>query len=68
MSKSYLVPVVYSMYGRVEIEADSPDEAIRKAEERKSELPLPDQAFYLEDSYEVDTEGIVMDEDGNICD
>ena len=60
----YLVPVVWQMYGRVEIEASSPEEALKIAQE-KTDIPLP-TGFYLEDSFEVDTDGIIMDEDGNV--
>lgn len=65
--KTFLVPVVYQMYGRVEVKAEDPEEAIRIAENSISELPLPAEASYLEDSYEVDSDGIVLTEDGEIA-
>ena len=55
------------MYGRVEIEADSPDDAFRIAENSINDLPLPTDADYLEDSFEIDTDGIIIDENGNIA-
>lgn len=63
----YLVPVVYSMYGRVEIEADSPERALEIAENSINDLPLPNDADYLEDSFEIDSDGIIIDEKGNIA-
>ena len=65
--KTYLVPVVYSMYGRIEIDAESAEDAIMIAENSIDELPLPQDADYLEDSFEIDSEGIVLDENGNIA-
>lgn len=64
----YLVPCVWQMYGRVEVEADSAEEAIEIAERDKYDFALPEEGFYLEDSFEIDGEGIVMDEYGDICD
>lgn len=63
MSK-YRVPVVFSMKGYVEIEANSSDDAFERAESMLSELPLPETSEYLEDSMEVDTEGFCYDEAG----
>lgn len=62
----YLIPVVYSMYGRVEAKGRTPEEALEWAVENAYELPLPDDASYLEDSFEVDEEGIILDQYGNI--
>ena len=54
--KSYLVPVVYQMYGYVTIDANSIEDAIKKVED--SDVPLPQDANYVEGSFEVDREGI----------
>ena len=64
---TYLVPVTWSMYGRVEVQASSPEEAFQIALEKENDFDLPD-GYYLEDSFEIDTDGILMDEDGNILD
>jgi len=48
----YKIPVVWSMIGQHEIEADSLQEAIELAED----LPLPKDGDYLEGSFEVDQE------------
>ena len=61
----YLIPVVWSMYGRIEVEADTVEEAFEEADAHLNDFPLP-EGFYLEDSFEPDYDGIVMDEDGNI--
>ena len=53
----YKVPVVWSMMGYVLVDADSPEEAIEYAKEHKDDLPLPANAQYLEDSFEIDEEG-----------
>lgn len=64
---TYYVPVVYSMYGRVEVRGNfkNPEEAVQWAVDHKNDLPLPNDASYLEDSFEVDTEGTVFDKDWN---
>jgi hypothetical protein len=54
--KSYLVPVVYQMYGYVTIDANSIEDAIKKVED--GDVPLPQDANYVEGSFEVDREGI----------
>lgn len=51
--KTYKIPVVWQMYGYVEVEAESLDEAIQKAQD----APLPDGS-YVEGSFEVDGDGI----------
>lgn len=53
--KTYKVPVVWQMYGYVEVQADSINEAVNKA----YDAPLPDDGSYIEGSFEVDGAGIV---------
>jgi len=50
----YKVPVVWSMWGKIEVVASSKSEAIERALD--SETPLP-KGNYLEDSIEFDDEG-----------
>ena len=52
--KTYKVPVVWQMYGYVEVKAKSMSDAIYEA----SGVALPTDAEYLEGSFEVDTDGI----------
>ena len=56
--KTYRVPVVWQMYGYVEVEADNVSEAIHAA----MAAPLPDDGSYIEGSFEVDDSLIDMDE------
>lgn len=50
----YRIPVSWEMYGHVEVEADSLEEAISIAE--SDETPLP-EGSYVNASFEVDHEG-----------
>lgn len=51
--KTYNIPVVWQMMGYVTVEAESFDAAVDTA--RESELP---EGSYIENSFEVDYEGI----------
>ena len=62
----YQIPVVYSMYGRVDIEANSVEEAFEYANDHVDDLPLPENGDYLDGSYEIDDNGVVLDENGNV--
>ena len=57
--KTYKVPVVYTMYGYVEIEAESPEEAVKEVGNGGGDIPLPSVADYVEGSFEVDHDGLV---------
>ena len=52
--KTYRVPVVWQMYGYVEVEAESMVEAKHVA----MDAPLPIDGDYIEGSFEVDELGI----------
>ena len=52
--KTYRVPVVWQMYGYVQVEAESMSEAIHEA----MNAPLPIDGDYIEGSFEVDELGI----------
>ena len=65
----YRIPYAFEMYGRVEVEANSLDEAYKKADDELINMSTTDliiNANYLEDSLEVDEEGLVLDENGNV--
>ena len=65
----YGIPYAFEMYGRVEVEADSLDKAYKKAADELVNMSITDlvaNADYLEDSLELDEEGLVLDENGNI--
>ncbi len=62
--KTYKVPVVWQMYGYVEVEADSMVEATLVA----MDAPLPDDGNYIEGSFEVDESAIVDVVDESVSD
>ena len=53
MKKTFEIAVSYQMYGSIKVEAEDLEEAIRIAEE-DSEVGLPDNADYVDGSWEVD--------------
>lgn len=57
----YRVPVVFQMYGHVIVEADSKEEAEEAA--HAPSIGLPEDASYIEGSFEVDD--IFLDNDDN---
>ena len=62
--ETFKIPVVYQSWGLVEVEAKSLQEAVKYAEDNLIELPLPDDPQYVEDSYEIDYEGIAAHNNG----
>lgn len=52
--KEYTIPVVWSVMGRMKIKATSLEEALLKAED----VPLPKDSSYLDDSFEIDYDGV----------
>jgi hypothetical protein len=56
--KTYKVPVVWQMYGYVEMPANSIDEAVKKVENGYGDVPLPADADYVEGSFEIDYEAV----------
>ena len=52
MSKYYEIPCTCEVYGTVEIEADSLEEAIELAE--RDDSPMPDDSDYVDGSFQVD--------------
>lgn len=52
-TKYWSVPVVYEMYGSITVEADSAEEAYDKVKEHPEEFNLPDEGFYVDDSFRV---------------
>lgn len=57
--KTWRIPVVYQMWGLVEVEADTLEKAIEFARDEDSPIPLPYDAEYLNGSWEVDLDGNV---------
>ena len=56
--KIFKVPVQYSVYGTVDIEAESYNDLLEKLNNKNfiSNMDLPDNPQYVEDSYEIDYE------------
>ena len=57
--KTYKIGVVWQMYGYVEVEANSLEEAVKEVEDGGGDIPLPSVADYVEGSFEVDHDGLV---------
>jgi hypothetical protein len=65
MSKYYEIPCSWEVYGTMEVEASSLEEAIELAE--RDDSPMPDASDYVDGSFEVDrdvAEEINKDDDG----
>lgn len=60
----YKVPVYWEMYGFMEVEANSPEEAWQKAEEEKDDCGLPHPANYVDESFHIDHEAWPFRADG----
>lgn len=63
--KKFLVPVVYQVWGLVEIEATSVEEARKKLSDPDfvDKMGLPEEPSYLDDSYVIDKEGEIKNID-----
>ncbi|MBO5551450.1 MAG: hypothetical protein J5966_05775 [Lachnospiraceae bacterium] len=71
MGKIYNIPFAYEKYGRIEVTADSVEEAVSIAEEMLSRMSVSEMeelAEYLADSEEIDHEGVITDASGNPVD
>ena len=55
-SGRYLIPVSWSMYSTIIVEADNLEEAVKIAKEKADDLPLcrPDCSEYVDGSYNID--------------
>lgn len=54
IKREWRIPLVWSMYGTLNIEAETKEKAIEVA--LGPDYPLPDNGVYLDDSIEVDGE------------
>ena len=59
--KKFKLPVYWEMSGSLIIEAESQEEAVKYA--YSSQCRLPDDGYYLDDSFEVEEDGIEELED-----
>ena len=62
MMKTYKIGVVWQMYGYVDVEANSLEEAVKEVEDGGGDMPLPMDGEYIEGSFEVDVEGSALNE------
>lgn len=58
IKREWKIPVVWSMYGKVMVEAETIEKAIELALDPST--PLPDDGEYLLESLEVDKEGLLL--------
>lgn len=54
--KIYHLPVEYSMYGTVSIEAETLEDAVRQYMEKDDVLPLPENPQYMDGSFKLSTD------------
>lgn len=61
----FKVPVVYQVWGQVEIEAESVEDARKKLSDPDfvDKMGLPEEPSYLDDSYVIDKEGEIKNID-----
>lgn len=52
----YIIPVQWSVYSTVTVEADNLADALNKFEEKRDDIPLSPDSEYIEDSYEMTCE------------
>ena len=60
MKKAFRFGVSWEMYGEIEIEAETLEEAIAIAKATEDEIPLPTDGDYVDDSFEVDYDEAVL--------
>jgi hypothetical protein len=56
----FSIPVAYEMWGCVNVQAKDERDLAKKLKSKDfiNKMPLPDDPSYVEESYEIDTEGI----------
>lgn len=56
--KTWTIPVVWEMMGTVKVVADTLSEAMELARDKDGTIPLPDNGYYVEDSWDLASEDI----------
>lgn len=51
--KTWNIPITYSVSGMVKIEAETLEDAMRIAKDEDEQIPLPDDADYIDGSWEL---------------
>lgn len=57
MSKTFKIPVEWSVYATVEIEAETLEEAIKIFDKTEDEIPLPTDTDYIDGSFQRCSQG-----------
>lgn len=62
--KTFKVPVLYQVWGLVEVEAESKEALLQNLSDPEfiRNMSLPDEPEYVEDSFEIDTESCFQEE------
>ncbi len=60
--KTYIIPVIYQMYGKYKIEAENLEEA--KLQVFTPEVGLPEDTSYIDNSMELDDYEVINDMNG----
>lgn len=55
--KKFSLPVIWSVWDKVEIEAETLEEAIKKFKDKIDEIPLGTEPEYIDGSYQLDDGG-----------
>lgn len=63
--KKFSIPVSYTMWGQVEVESESIEKLMDDIRHNRISisLPSPENAEYVDDSFEVDYDGDILDEE-----
>lgn len=61
--KTFRLPVEWSVYSFVEIEAETIKDAVKKFHEVEDDLPLPTEPEYIDGSFKLSTQGFNHPED-----
>lgn len=56
VKKIFKVPVTWEMYGVIEVEAESPEEAIEIVRTDKEDISLPGESHYVDDSFRLSSD------------
>lgn len=62
MKQTFKIPVEWSVYATVEIEADTLEEAVKIFDKTEDEIPLPTDNDYIDGSFKRCSEGIMEDD------
>lgn len=65
----FKIPVNYSVWGIIEVSAETLENAVKYSRANINELPLPEKPEYIEDSYEVEEDDdVIRSHNKEVCD